>query len=94
MYFENFNISSNNTIGVEAAKPLQYAIQVPYIKGFGFRMPCTPASEEFLAMGSGFYLSTPKQVVSNWDSIHMERGHKQGWWVELNQDADLAPIAL
>jgi len=28
-------------------------------------MPCTPASEEFLAMGSGFYLSTPKQVVSN-----------------------------
>jgi hypothetical protein len=38
MYFENFNISSNNIIGVEAAKPLQYAIQVPYIKGFGFRL--------------------------------------------------------
>jgi len=38
MNFENFNISSNNIIGVEAAKPLQYAIQVPYIKGFGFRL--------------------------------------------------------
>jgi hypothetical protein len=29
MNFENFNISSNSIIGVEAAKPLQYAIQVP-----------------------------------------------------------------
>lgn len=38
MYFENFNISSNNIIGVEAAKLLQYTIQVPYIKGFGFRL--------------------------------------------------------